>query len=69
MSALPWGSLPPPDLFLGGIHFVLKVKGGQRFVVFGVVGYVYIFGVWCGKWILIIVGRKLGKVWSVGIFG
>jgi len=45
---------------LAAAGFVLGIKGRQRLGVFWVVGYVYIIGVWCGKWVLIIIGRKLG---------
>jgi len=45
---------------LAAAGFVLKVRGGQGSGIFWVVGYVYVIGVWCGKWVLIIVGRKLG---------
>jgi len=61
-SGLPRCPLPPPDLFLWS-----GAGRGKWFL--GEVGYVYVIGVWCGKWVLIIVGRKLGWGRSVGIFG
>ena len=50
---------------LAAAGFVLGVWGGQRYVVFREVGYVDIIGLWCGKWVLIIRGRKLGG----GLYG
>ena len=58
----PRGPLPPPDLFF-------ESRGGQGSGVLRVVGYVYVIGVWCGKWVLIDGGRKLRWGWSVLIFG
>jgi len=53
---------------LAAAGFFLGVRGGQGSGVFWVVGYVYVIGVWCGKWVRLF-GRKLGWRWSVGIFG
>jgi len=39
---------------LAAAGFVIGVRGGQGSWIFRVVGYVYINGVWCGKWILIV---------------
>jgi len=55
--------------YLDAAGFVLQVRGGQGPGVFWVVGYVYVIGLWCGKWVLNNVGRKLGWKWSVWIFG
>ena len=47
---------------LAAAGFVLEARGGQGSVILGVVGYVYIIGVWCGKWVLIVGGWRMGVV-------
>jgi hypothetical protein len=53
---------------LAAAGFVLEFRGGQRFEVFRVVGYMYVIGLWCGKWVLIFleeveVGVVCGNFW------
>jgi len=64
-----WVKVGSAQVSLAAAGFVLKVRGGQGSGVLWVVGYVYVIGVWCGKWVLINVRRKLRWGWSVGIFG